>query len=73
MTTLVFSNADTDTVRPATPVEAIVEGFRMALAIHREQRMILKLSRLNDRMLEDMGFDPQIVRATRRDVWARFD
>ena len=73
MSSITLPDVDRDEVRSTTPTDAIIDGFRAALRIHREQRAILKLSRLSPHMLEDIGFDPRIVRATRRDVWALFD
>lgn len=60
-------------VQRRTPMSAIIEGFRTAYQLRREQRSLAKLQHLGPRLLVDMGFDPGAIEACRNNKWSPFD
>lgn len=56
--------------RPAT---TMLEGFKRywwrILEAHRASRLTHQLSRMDSRLLKDMGFDPVEIRAAVRNSW----
>jgi hypothetical protein len=58
MISITLPGVDRDEVGSTTPMDAIIDGFRNALRIHRERRAILKLSRLSPHMLRTSGSIP---------------
>jgi uncharacterized protein YjiS (DUF1127 family) len=84
MTTLALNNftepqrrADLPVVAPlpatTSPLAAVVDGIRNAIARFRYRRTILSLSRLPPHLLRDMGFEPEAVYEAAEGDWRWID
>ncbi len=56
-------------IRTGNPITALASAFHGAVERQRERQAIVRLSRLPDHVVRDMGFDPDKVAAALAGTW----